>query len=69
METLLSIANSTISNHKFLLNVKNSKLYKIRVINDLSVDCLSGSQLKSLFESDINFYVITGWGDRLVYKW
>ena len=68
METLLSIANSTISNHKFLLNVKNSKLYKIRVINDLSVDCLSGSQLKSLFESDINFYVITGWGDRLVYK-
>ena len=69
METLLVVTNSTVSNHKFLLNVKNSKLYKIRCINDLSVDCLSGSQLKSLFESDINFYVITGWGDRLVYKW
>ena len=46
------LANMGISNHKFLLNCKNSKMYKIRCLNDLSVDCLSGSQLKSLFESD-----------------
>ena len=62
METLLVVTNSTVSSHKFLLNVKNSKLYKIRCINDLSVDCLSGSQLKSLFESDSNLDVVDHWG-------
>ena len=53
------VSDSTVSNHKFLLNVVRSKLYQIRIMNDLSCDMLTGSQIKSLLESDLQAGNIT----------
>ena len=46
------ITYSTISNTKFLLETARTRMFQVRVFNDLAPDTLTGAQLKSLFESD-----------------